>query len=70
MYYILVVLLFLVTYIAVARFLSSVAKGCVIAAFVFVFLVLAVILVRSMKNPVRLFNQYEIRNFKIERINN
>jgi len=68
MFYVIIALLFLVTLFAAIRLLKSLVKGCFMVFFVFILVVLAVILVRSTKDPIRLFGVYELYDFKLERV--
>ena len=70
MFYILALALFIVLYIVFERMLSSLVKGCITALFIVILVSAVVVLIRSTRAPVVLFNMFVIDNLKITRIQN
>jgi hypothetical protein len=68
MYYVLAAIFFIVVYFAFAKLLSSILKGCLVTAGVFILLLTSYVLLKSSVEPVILFDRYKIKNFRIEEI--
>ena len=68
MYYFLALLLFTILFIVFVKLLSSVVKGCISALALALVVIFILILIRSTKGPVTLFNKIKIDNFKINKM--
>ena len=68
MYYLLALLLFIISYYVFVKLLSSVLKGCMFAILVLILFVLITAFLRSAKDPVYIFDMYKIDNFEIMKI--
>ena len=65
MYYILAALFFVVVYLALVKLLSSMLKGCLVTAGLFVLVFTTYTLVRSSQEPIILFDYLLIDNFNV-----
>ena len=68
MYYFLALLLFTILFVFFVKLLSSVVKGCVSAFVLALAVIFILIMIRSTKGPVTLFNTIKIDNFKFSRM--
>lgn len=65
MYYILAALFFVVVYLALVKLLSSMLKGCLVTAGLFVLVFATYTFVKSTQAPVVLFDYLLIDNFEV-----
>jgi len=65
MYYILAAIFFVVVYLALVKLLSSMLKGCLVTAGLFVLVFSAYTLFRSQQGPIILFDYLLIDNFNV-----
>lgn len=65
MYYLLAAIFFIVVYFALAKLLSSILKGCLVTAGIFILLAGGYIFLKSTTEPVILFEKIKIENFKV-----
>jgi len=65
MYYLLAAIFFIVVYFALAKLLSSILKGCLVTAGIFILVVGAYIFLKSTVEPVILFDRIKIDNLRI-----
>jgi len=68
MYYFLALLFFTTLFVVFVKLLSSVVKGCISALALALVVIFILILIRSTKGPVTLFNKIKIDNFKINKM--
>ncbi|OGC48117.1 hypothetical protein A2W32_00980 [candidate division WWE3 bacterium RBG_16_37_10] len=68
MYYFLALLFFTILFVIFVKLLSSVVKGCISALALALVVIFILILIRSTKGPVTLFNKIKIDNFKINKM--
>ena len=68
MYYLLAAVFFIIVYFALAKLLSSILKGCLVTAGIFILLVGSYIFLKSTTEPVILFERFRIEDFKITEI--
>ena len=65
MYYVLAAIFFIIVYFALAKILSSILKGCLVTVGIFVVLGAVFVFVKSIQNPVVLFNYITVDNFNV-----
>ena len=68
MYYLLLLLLFIVSYYVFVKLLSSLVKGCLMAVLILILFVGVTLFLKSRREPVNIFNLYKIDNFEVIRI--
>lgn len=68
MYYLLSLLLFGIVYYVFVKVLGSIVKGCFTALLVVLIAYLAIVMLKSTKQPVRILDLYEVDNFNIRKL--
>lgn len=68
MFYLLALLLFIILYYVFVKLLSSIVKGCMMAVFVSVLILLVGVFIKSSREPVYLFDMYKIDNFNVVKL--
>ena len=65
MFYLLAILLFIVSYYVFVKLMSSILKGCLMAVFILVLFSVIYVFVLSAQSPVYIFDYYKIDNFEV-----